>query len=252
MTALKWNSVIPILRKITFLTVLVALFLYAISLFWYFAPFHIKRVEVSLSNGVKADKRIEETLERFISDKIADNIPLLYLKIFFNRSFYQQKLETLSKFYIKNFEIEGFSLKNGTLKVKIWTRKAVATLNGKYLLSPEGIVFGFFNTKKVLEIKDYSNKWYYGNTYKALPIGLLKDFADKFSFHSVVVNGTIITLKGNRFILTLRRDFFNKKNLPKVENILNDLNLGGENPPKVEILGERMVYITISGERPNE
>lgn len=253
MSVLRWNSVISILRKIAFLTVLVALFLYGISLFWYLAPIHIKGVEVSLSNGLKADKRIEKTIKNFIFDKIADTIPLLYFRFFIKKDAYQRKLETFSDFYIKKIEIEGFSPKKGILKVKIWTRKAVASLNNKYLLSPEGVIFGYSTPGNVLKIKDFSNKWNYGTTYKSLPIGLLKALADKFNFRSVVVNGTVVTLKGSSFTLTLRKDFLKGKNLQRIENILNNLKrTEGEYPPKVEILGERMVYITINGERSNE
>lgn len=252
MIILKFSDFITQLRKVTLLVSAVAATFYLGAFLWALLPFHIKRVEVRLSDGSEANPKLEREVERFIANGISDSLPLLYLKMVFKGDLYRQHLEGLTDYYIRDFQISSFSPKEGVLKVKVWTRKVAAVLNNKYLLSPKGVVFGYLPPKACFKIEDKSRKWYYGDTYRGLNFSFLHKLAEKFDLNFAVVKGSVVTLKGKNFSVAIRKEMLSEKNLPKLERILSGFKEGDGHFQRVELFGKRIVYVKIIKESSNE
>ncbi len=252
MATLKLSDFITQLRRVALLVSATAATLYLGAFLWAVLPLHIKRVEARLPDGSEANPRLEREVEKFIANGISDSLPLLYLKMVFKGDFYRQRLEGLTDYYVRDFRISSFSPKGGVLRVKVWTRKAAAVLNDKYLLSPKGVVFGYLPPKAFFKIEDKTGKWYYGDTYRGLDFTFLRQLAEKFDLNLAVVKGSVVTLKGKNFTVAVRREMLSEKNLPKLERILSDFKRGDGHFRKVELFGKRIVYVKIIKESSNE
>ena len=205
-------------------------------------PLRVKHLEVNVDNPA-----LVKILRELLSEEFQNNILLVYLR----KGLLERELQTRSLFYVKGITLQGFSFSSGTLKVDIETREPIAVLNGKFLVSPEGVLFGFIEPKADIKIEDFSRPWRYGEEYPRLDVNYLKELKGSFGVSRVEVKDNLAILLGNRWKVLVPLEALKKGG---IEEILYRVErIVPAEPKEVALLGAKGdAYIKIIKERTDE
>lgn len=227
------------LVKLSIIGITLSLLFLSTSLVKTFPLLKINHLEVYAKNREAA-----EAVRRIVAEEFHNNILELYL----NRALFLQMVERETKYYVKGVEFESFSPFGGTLRLKLEEREPVAVLNGRFLISRGGILFGLLPPKGLPEIRDNSGGWKFGYRYGGLDVKLLPLLAERYGINRVEVRGELLTLKGRNRVIVLRRDWLNA-DPESLDLPFGNSDTGNE---RFELFGNKAVYVKIFKESTNE
>ena len=221
---------------------IIALVFLSYSVITILPPLKVKHLEVDTDNPA-----LVRVLKGLLKERFHNNVLLIYL----NRGTLERLLQERTLFYTKGVTLEGFSVRSGTLKVDIETRKPVAVLNRKFLISPEGVIFGFIEPQADLRIEDLSRPWRYGEEYRRVDLSYLKHLEESFGIHRVEVKENLVLLRGKKLEVLVPLEGLKSGGIEKVLSKLEQL-LPSSYKEVALLGGKGDVYIKIIKERTDE
>jgi len=191
-------------------------------------------------NLVKKDPRLEETVKEILREEFSNNILYLYLQ----RDRFRKLLEEKTDYYVKGVSMDlSFTPYGVVLKLSLERRKPFATLNGKYLLSPEGVVFGFLKPSDGLRIFDPNGNWTYGETYNGTELKIISLFAERLGINEAFLGKDVAVLKGDGILIYLKRDLLTPSFAKRIINRLEGAKSLYPRGFKAEIFGTKGIYL---------
>jgi len=220
------------------------LLLFSVSVIKVIPFFEIKHVSV-LADGSKRELAL--ITKEIISRELDNN----YLLLLINRDYLLSQLKRETEYYIRNLKILDFDWRSGYLIIKLYTNKAIASLNGRYNIATNGLIFGFKKPKQVLEIYDSQKNWDFGNIYNGISGKVIPELHRNLGIKKVFVKNTIVYLKGDKVELLAKKELVNR-NTELVNNYVHRISAIYGEKKHINLLGKKSIYIKIFKERTDE
>ncbi len=220
------------------------LVLFSVSVIKVIPLFEIKHVSVLTDDN---RKELSLITKEIISRELDNN----YLLLLINRDYLLSQLRKETEYYIRNLKIVNFDWHSGYLVIKLYTNKAIASLNGKYNVAPNGLIFGFFKPKNVLEIYDSQKNWHFGNIYNGISGKVISQLQRDLGIKEIFVEKNIVYLKGDKVELLAKKELINR-NTELVDNYVHRISDIYEEKKRINLLGKKAIYIKIFKERTDE
>jgi len=218
--------------------------LFSVSVIKVIPLFEIKHVSVL----VDGNKRELSLITKEIINRELDNN---YLLLLINRDYLLSQLRRATEYYIRNLKIVNFDWRSGYLVIKLYTNKAVASLNEKYNVASNGLIFGFFKPKDVLKIYDSQKNWHFGNIYHNINGEVISQLQRDFGIKEIFVEKNIVYLKGDKVELLAKKDLINR-NTELVDNYVHRISDIYKEKKRINLFGKKAIYIKIFKERTDE
>lgn len=240
MKGIAYTKAVNGLVRIFTAVVAFSLLFLSVSLVKIFPLLRVNHLEVYADN-----RKVADTVRQIVARDFENNI----LELYINRSLFLKRVEEETQYYVRGIDFVSFSPFEGMLKLRVEERKPVAVLNGKFLLSPEGVLFGFISPKGLLKISDNGGNWDFGYTYSGLDTKLLPILAENYGITRIEVDGKLLTLEGNGKKVVLRKELLDSGNIEWIDRYLGDFAAKWR---RLELFGNKAVYVKIFKESTNE
>ena len=244
MARLKKSPILFNILKIWAGAVAFLLVLFSVSVIKVIPLFEIRHISVH-ADGSR--RELSLITKEIISRDLDNN----YLLLLLNKDYLLNQLMKATQYYVKDLKILNFDWHNGYLVIQLYTNKAVASLNGKYNLALNGLIFGFYKPKKVVEIYDFQRNWQFGDIYPNVNVKTVRVLQKRLGLKEIFVKGDVIYLKGSEIELVVKKDLINgdtqliKSSIQKIASIYNGRK-------RVNLFGKKAIYIKIFKERTDE
>ena len=214
------------------------LIIFSVSVIKVIPFFKIKHVSVIADSKAKELSVIAEDI---VDRELDDN----YLMVLINRDYLLHRLRKATEYYVKGLRIEDFNWRKGVLVLRLYTNKAVALLNERYNVAPDGLLFGFVKAKNAVKIYDTQRTWRAGAFYTNLNAGIVTRLNQTLGIEEILVNGDIVKLKGENVEVAAKRELVNR-NSALINRYYRQISeIYGEESKYLNLFGSKAVYVKI-------
>jgi hypothetical protein len=226
------------LLKILAGIILFFLVIFSVSVVKVIPFFEIKHVLVIADANVRKLSLIAKDI---IDRELSNN----YLMVLINRDYLLHRLRKATEYYVKGLNIENYNWHKGVLVLKVYTNRAVALLNERYNLAPNGLIFGFIKAKNAVKIYDIQQEWHAGNFYTHLSAEAVSHLQKTLRLNEIWVSNDLVKLKGEKVKVVTKRELINQ-NSAVINHYYRQISqIYTEESKYLNLLGSKAIYVKI-------